>query len=248
MGFITNTLDQYRIKDTERLVLLQKCTTIPKKTNKPLWQALQTQYKVAGMQDSIGMAICSIINSIITQKRIYFAMSRESLKELMGQDHNHNFEGFKNTHYAKILRQLYEMNIVKKIFEIKGKATGFEVIDSDLVLYLNNVNRNQQYLEISSFCNVGTNLGTSKGTEYHSNIVRSNEVTKVRRNIGTEGELEQLLNRLLGSGFKLLSDVERVSVEGIRNRFLFDGVVPKPHETELVEALSLRSGQKSDQS
>lgn len=134
-----------------------------------VWVWMKDQYSNINEADAIGKLVCSVINAILTQERICFAISRRGLQELLKNDKNFNTVGlgFNNNIYPTIIAKLHEWGIVKTIHESTGySATGYEVIEEGLLAHLGRkVDRNTQYVEVLKFCEEYSKKSTSSKEE-----------------------------------------------------------------------------------
>lgn len=121
------------------LVFLNKTTKILKDSESILIDLLG-EYQSLTLDSPIhSLAACSIVNSIITQKRYYFALTRTGLRNLIGYDQNiKHLKGFDNKQYSSILNSLYNTNKIMKLIK-KGNtktASIYQVDHPELVKYL----------------------------------------------------------------------------------------------------------------
>lgn len=138
----------------------------------PIWRWLKAEYQLE-QNDSLDRAAISIINSILTQKLKYFAISKNGIWKLMSQDGEHKqpIKLFSGRMYPKLLQILYEKGFIQKVFKgvTQFKSDGYVVIDSDMLEYLDlmDIEEDKQYETLKVFC---TYRGTSRGTKQESKI------------------------------------------------------------------------------
>ena len=101
--------------------------------------------------------ICSIVNSILTQRRIYFSFSATTLKELFNSDNNLKKVTLQSSEYTKIIDKLESVGLIEIIQKPQGPfAYGFKVKDSDLLVSLEGVDESFQKEQLHQF--VGLNI------------------------------------------------------------------------------------------
>lgn len=105
----------------------------------PEWIELKDDYNE--MQDSVQLhkATVSIKNSIIHQRRVYFCLTRDTVRALITNDSNWSKCGFSNDNYSALIKLLTEDS---GMIELVKKGTGFKVpsvyrvIDKDIKKYI----------------------------------------------------------------------------------------------------------------
>lgn len=155
-----------------------------------VWADLKVHYEQINQGDAVLRASVSILNSILTQERIYFAMSRRGIEHLIQNDKNlSNNKAFKASVYPTILAFLMEQGYIEKIVEGNTlTANGYKVVHPMYLDFLSrSIDKEAQLNEIKAFCKSGTNLGTSLGTKEPKDI-RTKEL-KSRRTEETETAL-----------------------------------------------------------
>ncbi len=161
-----------------------------------VWDWLKEQYNDINEYDSVSKAMVSVLNSILNQERIFFAISRKGMLELVKSDMNFKTTkgtGFKTTLYSKILSKLQEDGYISKFQDSDNglTATGYEVCDEYLLSYLDRkIDRIKQQKEVSDFVSrnssnlrEGTDMGTkdNKILSYKDNKILRPEDHKVVR-------------------------------------------------------------------
>ena len=147
------------------------------------WATLKHEY--GKVNTPIGRALCSIVNSILFQQRVYFSLTRADLREMVTEDRNHvQIRSFKNETYSKIRALLFENGIAEEVFKGTGKQVSIlKIVDKNLLKYLK-VNVEAQKEESLIFFNglQGDRKRDQKGdlvTKYLSNIGKNKLLTKV---------------------------------------------------------------------
>lgn len=233
------------ISDREKpiMVFLEQTSNITSgETLPPIWQWLADEYTLP-KNDSIDRAAISIINSILTHKLKYFAMSKKGIWDLMSQDRGHNqpVSLFSDRMYPKLLQVLYEKGFIDKVFKGANQfiSDGYVVIDSDMLDYLDgmDIEEDKQYESLRVFCSVkgtsrGTGKGTSEGTKQDSKTVKIvskqdrhlvlfSTITRLIEvidmpNSNTTKELKSYLSQLNHSG---LDDNALISIKALCNSY-----------------------------
>lgn len=124
-----------------------------------VFQDLLREYKGLDTTSSAALrAVCTLTNAILTHERLYFAMTRDDIKNMMKLDSNipkNLRKGFNNGQWSIILMKLYnDFGVIKLLHQGNTKrASAFEVIHPDIVQYLEpKVNREKQLEETLAFC------------------------------------------------------------------------------------------------
>lgn len=98
------------------------------------WMA--KMYKEQDHDDCVIRAIHSVINSIITQERIHFVLTRKLIIDLVKTDKNHKKHTFSKDAYKAVLFKLHRLGFIKKNMETdKDKAASYELIQPDILAY-----------------------------------------------------------------------------------------------------------------
>lgn len=139
---------------TQNLINLRHVKIIKKKDLiLPKWIALQKLYK-DGKDSSVVVKSCvSIINSILFQERIYFCITRESLRELLKSDTNWGPSGLglDNHNYAEIKARLFQSNNIVEVEKGLGRSPGIlKLVGADYLKFLN-INKDAQLIETQIF-------------------------------------------------------------------------------------------------
>lgn len=118
----------------------------------PAWLLLNDEYLALQEADSCVKAVLTILNSVIYQHRVVFCITRNSLRILLKQDKNWKTPpGFRNGHYKKILKHLFEY--VREVKNPKGRGDSVlvcQVIDKELLSFLQ-VDVDKQMAEAIAF-------------------------------------------------------------------------------------------------
>lgn len=132
----------------------------------PQWKDLKEDYD--DTEDSIDRVVLSIKNSIMSQKRVYFCITREGIGELVRGDKNWQHAGFDNNKYKSVLKLINEVGLAKAIVKGHGrKPYVFQVIDKELITYFG-VNLRKQRMQALRF--VG-----DKTADYKTDTVASSK-------------------------------------------------------------------------
>ncbi|MCB9025571.1 MAG: hypothetical protein H6625_04570, partial [Bdellovibrionaceae bacterium] len=75
----------------EDMVILTYTSFLPNKKGDE-WEALKFEY--SNCKDPVHGAVTSILNSVLTQKRVYFCLTRKGLRNLIKEDKNNKKSGF----------------------------------------------------------------------------------------------------------------------------------------------------------
>lgn len=130
-----------RNKSKKRLEFLSAITDLNSlPSNDAIWIELKQKYESVDLADPILRASLSLMNSILTQERVYFAMNRRGLKELIEKDLNIDERyrlGFKDQYYSAIIHSLIDWGIIIRLKTAsRGKAGIFQVVHEGLLNYL----------------------------------------------------------------------------------------------------------------
>lgn len=121
----------------QNLICLQKTRKLSvSDLELPEWYELDKAYKAA--RDPIHKIIISIRNSILYQKRVVFALSRDSLRDLVRADENWKPRaGFDNNAYKKVIKLLVDSCLVE-VIKPASRGTPFvlKVVKNDVLQYL----------------------------------------------------------------------------------------------------------------
>lgn len=151
-------------------VILQYVKTIQKEDLVlPEWFELNEDYKTT--THSLAKVIITIRNSILFQKRIFFCITRKSLRELIESDINWGQEkgSFKNEKYSYIIKLLTQdfqiMKLVQKAVN-KRSVDVYQLTDESLLKHLK-IDESKQLEQTISFANKFNNLniGDRKGDQ-----------------------------------------------------------------------------------
>lgn len=104
----------------EQAILLKYTQKITKEDIEadPAWRLLASEYAdcIKGKFRWEIKATCSVINSMYKQRRIVFAITRESTRELLKSDKNWPRSiGLKQDNYRKLLAFLFKNNIIEQV-------------------------------------------------------------------------------------------------------------------------------------
>lgn len=139
---------------TQNLINLRHVKIIKKKDLiLPKWIYLKNLYK-EGKESSVVVKSCvSIINSILFQERIYFCITRESLRELLKSDTNWgpNGIGLDDHNYAEIKARLFQSKNIIEVEKGLGRSPGIlELVGAEYLKFLV-INKDAQLVETKSF-------------------------------------------------------------------------------------------------
>jgi hypothetical protein len=123
---------------------------------------------------SVQRAICSIINSIISQRNVYFCLTRKSLINLVKEDCNWDKEeGFRAKSYPEIKRELLK-NIAELTFDGKENTYSTYKVKNEDILKIINVSKEDEKAQLEFINNLYKNnkrfidLETNKQNEDYS--------------------------------------------------------------------------------
>lgn len=202
------------ISTQKDLVVLQtthKITKVDLKEEKYIW--LKKQYDdiekapITRSERTLLRYSASFINSILTQNRIVFVVTRKQLARLIQQDDNHS-SGFDNNLYETFTTALLKWNYVRVIQEAdRTKPFIYEVTNKDILGFLADVDRDAQFEQTQRFTNQ-----TSKA-DIKADIVSKYE----SKSVLNAGFYNYLINDLLGLDKSTLSDDELNFIQNNNN-------------------------------
>ena len=182
-------------------------------------------------------AMTSILNSIIHQNRIVFAVTLDKTRELLRNDQNwwvnkkdpNSGIGLKDNSYSLLYNKLVEAGLIEQAKEQKHKEPRvFRVCNNDLIDMLEiNISAEDQEREVLDFIKVGkgSTEGSAKGSTEGSakgntemEKYRNGEMEKTNP-IQTEQKInfEQLLVRQYSDDFPRLEDISYLAELAIEN-------------------------------
>jgi hypothetical protein len=142
-------------------VVLLKETTLLTSTHNALLASLRDDYLNLDDKSNVyEKAFLTLLNAILTQERVYFALSRRSMQELMRNDLNFkNPEAFSNNSWAAILAKFYnQFKVIRLIKQGTTRtASAFEVIHPEILTHLSHIDKKSQKEKTMAFC---TNVPT----------------------------------------------------------------------------------------
>jgi hypothetical protein len=153
----------------------------------PKWEIMRSWYRNLEARDHqwLDLALQSISNAVVNQERIYFAVTRKTLRELLRSDKNWRSEkgiGMKNSYYELLLQDMVDSKMFEpyaeneRLRELK-KPRIFRVVDKTLLSLMNAVPEDVQLRELIDFIdkndqlrddpesdeNQGDNVGDTQG-------------------------------------------------------------------------------------
>lgn len=134
-------------------IILQYVKTIQKEDLVlPEWFELNEDYKTA--KHPLAKVIITIRNSILFQRRIFFCLTRKTLRSLLEVDENWEIKGkFKNEKYSYLMKLLTETFGIIKLAQKNSNSRGldvYQVIDQSLLKYLK-IDENKQFEQTVTF-------------------------------------------------------------------------------------------------
>lgn len=158
----------------------------------PEWYELNEDYKTNS--HPLSKVIITIRNSILFQRRIFFCMTRKSLRELIDKDLNWKVKGkFTNEKYSYIIRLLTKEFSILKIAQKTTNKRGvdvYQVIDSSILKHLQ-IDENKQFEQTITFANKFNSLNNSDRKS--DQVVSSKEIV-VRKTLTNDVFLD-ILNK-----------------------------------------------------
>ena len=127
----------------------------------PKWEVMRNWYKKleAGDYQWLDLALQTISNAILNQERIYFAVTRDTIRDLLRSDKNWEGKkglGMKNSYYELLLQEMVDSKMFEayaentKLKELK-KPRIFKVVDKTLLSLMNAIPEDIQLKEIIEF-------------------------------------------------------------------------------------------------
>lgn len=133
------------IDEYEDMVCLKKTTLVKEMPNDDFKAYLSGLYFGKNSNNETKL-IASLMNSIVSQKRVFFCSSYRIAKNLVESDKNcHEGMGFNGTVYKHVIRFLLKNNtiaIVKEGNDVKRIPHLFKLIDPSILDYMNKKNGN----------------------------------------------------------------------------------------------------------
>lgn len=162
------------------LVHLEMTTTLTKENLRlPEWKMLQEDYQL--VKDSgdaaVGRYMCSVLNAILSQKRIYFALTRDGVAALVRNDPNFK-SGFDNSLYASLILQLTEKQKILQLLEkgtSKWSPAAYKLVDKNYLKFIQ-INENEQKQQTLDFIRKN-NEQTANQTREADEVTRRGEQT-----------------------------------------------------------------------
>jgi len=120
------------------------------------WGYMFRQYNICKEKklEAVTKNVCSVLNSILYQRRVVFVLTRESVKNIVSSDKNWKTRvGFRNENYRKIIGLLCKNNIIEEIVfpENKSKKTMVFKVIEPFFLSLLQVDAEKQMSEVLFF-------------------------------------------------------------------------------------------------
>lgn len=163
-----STIRNEKVKDLEHLTLTRHIISEEKFVH-DAWLWMKNQYLEINENDGVSRGMTSILNAILNQERIYFAITRKGTLDLVKGDKNYQKKdmAFRNGSYSNILATLQEAGFIRKFQDSSNdfSATGYEVVDELFLTYLDRkIDRELQKRQVIDFCTNYTS-GTRTGTK-----------------------------------------------------------------------------------
>lgn len=96
------------------------------------WKLLKDEYQQ--VDSTIAKVCCSVTNAIIHQQRIHFFLNRETLRNLITNDKNHEYkpgQAFDNTQYPIILAFLMKIGLIERVSDVYENH--YKLINQDVL-------------------------------------------------------------------------------------------------------------------
>ena len=133
-------MDLFNVEDVEqsargRAYLTYTKTITEEDLRLPEWESLYRNYQRSNLET--GVIICSIMNSIIYQRRVCFNITRDGLRNLIKNDKNIQIlkkeASFRNENYPEIIRTMIASGLIKALENKDNKVYGFQVIKENVL-------------------------------------------------------------------------------------------------------------------
>ncbi len=148
MGFFDNV---ERKINANNLITLTLTTELTDETLKLLkWKELLSAYKQDDPAPEF-MCMTSIANSILTQNRIFFVLTRDKTESMIRNDKNWKDAKFNNKHWNLYLKYMYDNKFIQQVFKA-GRTPVYEVTMQPILAFLD-VNYREQKEETSNYVN-----------------------------------------------------------------------------------------------
>ena len=195
------SIDEIMKEDSKDLICLTLTRNLKNENGlpHPIWDWLKNQYEIINKSpvSAEHRTYISVLNSILNQERIFFALTRTKLLSLVKGDLNFKKRGigFDKKSYSFILHKLQKEGIVQKYLDpdSKNNATGYEVINPIFLEFLDRkINRELQKQQVVDFVNRNqkqTESQTALRTKYNSIKVYKNN-TEYSQDINTHDKTE----------------------------------------------------------
>lgn len=124
-------------KSREDLIVLKHTTLItPDHTRMPEWDQLKQAYDDESIVSVEKLAI-SVVNAVLTQRRVVFCLTRRAGEDLVRGDKNWTTTGFDNNKWAQMLKILHMTDVIKSVRKGSGRCPGiYEIICPELLSVL----------------------------------------------------------------------------------------------------------------
>jgi len=132
---------------------------------KPEYEFLKTQYDTVRLP--VGRAITSIINSILYQRRIVFCMTRRLTEEMVRSDGNHEDSiAFRHECWPAVIGKLCGNKFIREVRKgLDGMLSIWEVVDPELLSFLQDKSRDEQLQETIQFVEKSRHGGDRNGDQ-----------------------------------------------------------------------------------
>lgn len=134
-------------------IVISETTKLPKEPKDDVWAILAEHYRANRKHPQYIKAVTSILNAILTHKRVHFVLTRESTTELLKNDKNHraNKAAFDFHDYPSILGTLQDAGYLTITYKEPKGSWAFELIEPTMLAHLSNVDAEQQKAETLLF-------------------------------------------------------------------------------------------------
>ena len=167
----------------------------------PKWEVIKSWYEAIESDpnhESLHMILQSMINAVLYQERIYFAVTRANVVELFKNDKNWkgNKPGLRNSSYKDLLSEMVESGIFEAHpendrFYAQKKPRIFKLIDESILSLMKPVSEDIQLKQVFDF--VENNSGDEVG-DHHGDEV--GDLVLVEEEVEVKGEVEHSLSSL----------------------------------------------------
>ncbi len=200
----------------------------------PKWGVIKDWYEQLEAEancdsGSIHMIIQSIVNAVVYQERIYFALTRDNVISLFKNDKNwkNKKPGMKNASYKDLLEEMVESGFFEahpendRFFKQK-KPRIFKVVSEDILNLMKPVSAEEQLKQVFDF--VENNSGDEVGDEVGDLVLV--EVEEEVKGLEKEKTNEQTNERILRSEPRKDAEFEDLLVSRYRNEKMTLEIIP----------------------